>query len=215
MKIGIIGAGNVGTGIAKLLKASGHQVMLSFARDQAKLQRLATEFGMPTGSVAEAVNFGEVLALATPFTATPEALQQAGPTARDASTKILWDCTNALNADMSGLAIGTTTSAAEEVQRLAPWARVVKGIPPFAEVLHSGDLKVDGEAVGVFVCGDDLAAKEKVVGLVKDMGAAVVDAGPLVNARWVEPAAMLLVRLAYGMGMGSRIGLKLLAQQHY
>jgi predicted dinucleotide-binding enzyme len=40
--------------------------------------------------------------------------------------------------------------------------------------------------------------------------ATVVDAGPLENARYVEPAGFLLVRLAYGLGLGSRIGLSLL-----
>jgi hypothetical protein len=50
---------------------------------------------------------------------------------------VFWDCTNALKADMSGVVIGTTTSAAEEIQKSAPWARLVKAIPPCGEVMQS------------------------------------------------------------------------------
>jgi predicted dinucleotide-binding enzyme len=124
--------------------------------------------------------------------------------------KVLWDCTNALKADLSGLAIGTTTSAAETVQRLAPDARVVKGIPPFAELLHSSDPTINGSPAGCFICGDDADAKTIVGELLAALPATVIDAGPLESSRYIEPAAYLLVRLAYSLGHGPRIGLALL-----
>jgi len=93
------------------------------------------------------------------------------------------------------------------LQRLAPGARVVKGIPPFAEFLHSAEPTIDGEPVGVFVCGDDAAAKRVVANLMSSLPATVTDAGPLENARYVEPAMMLLVRLACGQGLGPRLSL--------
>ncbi|WP_042875718.1 hypothetical protein [Cupriavidus necator] len=43
---------------------------------------------------------------------------------------------------MSGLLVGTDTSGAEEIARLAPWATVVKAIPPFAELLHSPSMLI-------------------------------------------------------------------------
>ncbi|MBV9305921.1 MAG: hypothetical protein JOZ45_07270, partial [Acidobacteriaceae bacterium] len=46
-------------------------------------------------------------------------------------------------------------------------------------------------------------------GLVRDLGAEPVIAGGLVLSRYVEPANMLLVALAYGNGFGPRIGLTL------
>jgi predicted dinucleotide-binding enzyme len=206
MNIGIIGAGNVGSGLARHLVAKGHSIVLSYSRDSKKLAASAQTLGVSAGSIADAVAFGDVIILATPYTVTEDALKQAGT---PASGKILWDCTNPLKPDFSGLLIGTTTSAGEETARLAPWAKVVKAIPPFAEVLHSDSMQVGGGKVSVFVCGDDAEARGVIVKLVEDIGAEPVDAGGLGLARYTEPANMLLVALAYGNGFGARIGLSL------
>jgi 8-hydroxy-5-deazaflavin:NADPH oxidoreductase len=205
MKIGVIGAGNVGTAIAKRLVPRGHQVMLSYSRDLAQLQARAGAFGAAVGTPAEAARFAEVVAISVPWSSIDDALEQAG----DLTGKLVWDCTNALRPDLSGLAIGTTTSAGEVIQQRAPGAKVVKAIPPFAELLHSDDPTLNGTPAGVFVCGDDVAAKIAIAELVAQLPAAIADAGPLENARYVEPAGFLLVRLAYGLGLGARIGLSL------
>ncbi|TKC88813.1 hypothetical protein FAZ69_13810 [Trinickia terrae] len=207
MKIGIIGAGNVGTGLAKHLVPQGHSVMLSFSLDMERLRAEAHALGASVGSVAEAVRFADIAVLAAPWGAVSDALAQAGNVAQK---KILWDCTNALKPDMSGLVIGTHTSGAEEVARLAPWATVVKAIPPFAQTLHSPSTLIGGHRPAVFVCGDDSDARAAVAGLVAEIGAEPVDAGPLALARYTEPAGMLLVQLAYVRGFGTRIGLSLL-----
>lgn len=210
MKIGIIGAGNVGTGLAKHLVPSGHSVMLSFSLDMERLGTTAAALGASVGTVAEAVQFADVIALATPWTAAGDALAQAGEVSQK---KILWDCTNALKPDMSGLLVGTTTSGAEEVARLAPWATVVKAIPPFAEMMHSPSMLIGASRAAVFVCSDESDARAVVARLIRDIGAEPVDAGPLVLARYAEPAAMLLVQLAYARGFGTRIGLSLLRER--
>jgi hypothetical protein len=206
MKIGIIGAGNIGTGLTRLLTPKGHEIMLSFSKDGGKLAQTAKSFGAKSGNVREAVAFGDVVVIATPWAATQDALAQAGD---PAGKKIVWDCTNALKPDLSGLAIGTTTSAAEEIQKAAPWARVVKAIPPFAEAMHSGSLRIGSQAAGVFVASDDAEAKRVVTALVLDLGAEAIDVGPLTNARYIEPACYLVVHLAYFQGFGTKIGLNL------
>jgi predicted dinucleotide-binding enzyme len=206
MKIGIIGAGKVGTGLTKHLIPKGHSVMLSFKRDMEKLKQVAAALDARAGTVAEAAQFGDVVVLATPWVATAEALAKVGKLPK---TKILWDCTNSLKPDMSGLMLGTTTSAAEEVAKLAPWANVVKALPPFAEVMHSSSMLIGGAPATVFVCGDDAEARNAVAKLVEDIEAKPVDAGPLSTARYAEPAAMLLVQLARANGFGTRIGLAL------
>ncbi|MBV9610838.1 MAG: NAD(P)-binding domain-containing protein [Acidobacteriaceae bacterium] len=206
MNVGIIGAGNVGTGLAKLLAARGHAVMLSFSKDHEKLRAAAEAIGARAGTPVEATRFGSVVVLATPWNATPDALKQAG---NPGESKIIWDCTNALKPDMSGLQVGTTTSGGEEVAKLAPWARVVKAIPPFAEVLHSSSMIIAGARPQVFVCGDDTEDRTVIGGLVNDIGCESIDAGPLQLARYTEPACMLLVQLAYARGFGARIGLTL------
>ena len=204
--IGVIGSGNVGTALAKLLVPAGNQVMLTYSRDSGKLSAAAKTFGATTGTPAEAAAFGDVVALTVPWVAVEDALKAAGAL----NEKILWDCTNALKPDLSGLAIGTTISGGETIAKLAPGARVVKGIPPFAELMHSTDPTIGGTPVGVFMCGDDAAAKAIVRLLLEALPTTVVDAGPLQNARYAEPAAFILIPLAYSLGMGSRIGLQLI-----
>jgi 8-hydroxy-5-deazaflavin:NADPH oxidoreductase len=206
MDIGIIGAGKLGTALAKHFVKRGHEVMLSFSKDSAKLMAISDSYGARAGTLAEAVRFGDVIVLATPWTATADALRQVGVVPEN---KILWDCTNPFKPDLSELMIGTTTSGGEEVAKLAPWARVVKAIPPFAEVLHSSSSVVGGARPAVFVCGDDAQARKIVVSLVEEIGGMAVDAGPLCLARYTEPACMLLVSLAYVQGFGPRIGLTL------
>ncbi|MBV9559668.1 MAG: NAD(P)-binding domain-containing protein [Bradyrhizobium sp.] len=205
MKIGILGAGNLGTGLAKRLIGRGHDVMLSFSKDVKQLAKAADSVSARSGQAAEAADFADVLILCPPWSAVPQAVGQAGSLAN----KIIWDCTNPLKADLSGLLLGFSTSAGEEVARLMPAAKVVKAIPPFAELLHS---PASAEAVrpAVFVCGDDADAKETVSRLVSDISAEPIDAGPLSTARLTEPASLLLVQLAYKQGLGPRIGTGLL-----
>jgi predicted dinucleotide-binding enzyme len=158
------------------------------------------------GANADAGKFGEVLVLAVPFNAVSSALADADPP----HGRVLWYCVNALKPDYSGLAVGFDTSAAETVASLAPEARVVAAIPPFANAIASGSLTYDaGLEPSVFVCGDDDEAKAIVAGLVRDLGAGPVDAGALAAARFVEPAMMLMVSIAYA-GVPRDVGLPML-----
>ena len=209
MKIGIIGAGNVGTGLGKRLAAEGHDIVVSFARDPERVREAATMIGggARAGTPQDAASHGNIVILATPWAVTLDTVRGV---ARALAGKIVWDATNALKPDMSGLAIGTTTSGGEEVAKAAPAAKVVKAIPPFAEVLHSPSTHIGGGRPGVFVCGDDAAARNVVLNLLNAVDADGVDAGPLTLARYTEPAGMLLAQLAYAQGMGARIGLSLL-----
>ncbi|MFC9435960.1 NADPH-dependent F420 reductase [Nocardia sp. NPDC057030] len=205
MRVGIIGAGSLGTALAKRLTLAGHSVRLSFGRDTEKLAATAAKFGVGHGAPADVKTWADVIAIAVPWHAVQDAITQLG----DLNGAVLWDCTNSLNSDMSALEIGTTTSAGEELQRQADGARVVKGIPTFAELLHSDDPLVAGRPAGMFVAGDDAEAKAAVIELMTDLPGTVVDTGGLDAARFIEPVSMLLVRLAYRQGLGARISLGL------
>jgi 8-hydroxy-5-deazaflavin:NADPH oxidoreductase len=209
MKIGVIGAGNIGGALAKRLVMAGHRVMLSYTREADKLDAMAKRFGASAGTPAEAVAFGEVIVMAMPWSAIEDALTAIGARSGALDGKIVWDCTNPLKADFSGLALGTTTSGGEFIAEQARGARVVKAIPAFAELLHSDDPTLAGTPASSFVCSDDDEAKAVVGALLQALPVQLVDAGPLGNARFVEPACFLLVRLAYGLGLGPRIGLSL------
>jgi predicted dinucleotide-binding enzyme len=209
MKIGIIGAGNVGAALAKRLGMAGHQLMLSFSRDATALETTARRYIARSGTPAEAANFGEVAVLATPWAAVDLALSQAGPL-RD---RVLWDCTIPLTLDYGALVVGTVISGGEIVAERARGARVVKAIPPAAQLLLSDDPTVDSKPAAMFICSDDACAKALVMPLAASLPAQAVDFGPLANSRYAEPMGMAIVRLAYGLNHGYRIGLALLAEK--
>jgi predicted dinucleotide-binding enzyme len=208
MKIGIIGSGNMGAAMGRTWAARGHSVLFSFSKDQDKLRSLAEAAGPSAraGTPAEAVSFGEVTLLAIPWGAVPEALKAAGAMAG----KVLLTCVNCLKPDMSGLEVGTTTSAAEEIAQRAPGAMVVEAIPPMAPLLAARSPRIGGQPISTFFCGDDASAKATVAALLAELDVDPVDAGPLTSARYIEPAGMLAVQLAYGMGYGPDVGMRFL-----
>ena len=117
------------------------------------------------------------------------------------------DATNALDANMN-LAVGFTTSGAEELQKKARGARVVKAFNTvFAANMETG--RVGGQPIAALVAGDDAAAKSAVLELAGDISFDPVDAGPLKNARLLEPMAQLNIQLGYVLGLGPRIGFTL------
>jgi predicted dinucleotide-binding enzyme len=203
VNLGIIGAGSLGTALGGRLAERGHTIMFgggASAQDAAARQRARV------GSNAETAAFGDVVILAVPFAAIDVALAEAVLL----RGRVLWSCVNALKPDYTGLVVGFDNSAAEEVARRAPGARVVAALPPFAHAIAAGQLSYDRDlAPTVFVCGDDAAAKRIVERLVLDLGAHPVDAGPLEAARLAEPAMMLAVSIAYA-GVPRDVGLRLL-----
>jgi predicted dinucleotide-binding enzyme len=92
MRIGVIGAGRIGGNCARQAVKAGHEVKLSFARDPAKLDELAYELGdrASTGTVDDAVAFGEIVIVSVPWGVIPEALAQAC----DLTGKVVIDTTN-------------------------------------------------------------------------------------------------------------------------
>ena len=207
MKLGIIGAGSLGSALGARYAERGHAVMFGGG---AAAHDAAVGLRAEVGSNAEAAAFGDVVILAVPFSAIDAALADAG-TLRG---RVLWSCVNALKPDYTGLALGFDNSAAEEVARRAPGASVVAAVPPFADTIAAGRLRYDRDLEPtVFICGDDSAAKRIVDGLVRELGAHPVDAGGLKAARLAEPAMMLTVSIAYS-GVPRDIGLRLLERRN-
>ncbi|MBI2583920.1 MAG: NADPH-dependent F420 reductase [Candidatus Aenigmarchaeota archaeon] len=199
MKLSFIGCGNMGGALARRLAGAGHEVMVS-ARHEDKAKAKAEECGKNSkaGSVPEAVAFGDVIFLAVPYGEISSAIKSAG----DLKGKVLVDITNALTPDFSGLAIGFTDSAAEQVARLAPVAKVVKAFNTvFAQVVANPKF-AEGKP-SAFVASDHADAKEKVMRLASDIGFESLDAGPLKNARLLEPLGMMNIFLGYVQGLGA------------
>lgn len=156
MKIGIIGTGNMGSGLGKLWAAEGHEVMFG-SRDLERANEVAgsTEGSVQGGSYAEATDFGDSVLLAVPWQAVEESLAACGSLAG----KILIDCTNPMTSDYMQLVIGYDTSGAEEIAKMAPGAKVVKAFNHiYAQIIHSSP-QFDDRRANVFIAGDDAAAK--------------------------------------------------------
>jgi predicted dinucleotide-binding enzyme len=211
MKIGILGAGRVGTGLGRRLADKGHDLVVSFSLTPGSLAEAVAFIGgsARAGAPEDAAAHGEVVILSSPWS---ETLTLVSSLADRLAGKILWDTTNPLKPDMSGLELGTSTSGGEAVSNAAPRARVVKAVAPFAQVLHSPTGLISGQRSDVFVCGDDPQARSRVATLLADVQADPVDAGPLQLARYTEPLGMLLVQLAYTQGFGAMIGAHLLRE---
>lgn len=202
MNVLIIGAGNMGAGLVKQLAAAGHQVSVT-SRSAAKVAALAAAHpGVRAVPAAQAAALADVVILATAFGDAAAALAGVG----DLEGKVLIDISNPLTADYMGLTIGHTTSAAEEIARLAPGAEVVKAFNTlFAQVLADGADFGQGRTATVFVASDSERAKQTAKALAESMRFATVDAGGLKNARYLEPLAGLNIYLGYGAGLGTAI----------
>ena len=203
MRIGIIGAGRMGSALGNGWTRAGHEVLFSFSHDESKLLAVATAAGSRArvGTPQEAATFGEVTLLAVPWPAIADALLAAGAGEGELQGRILIDCTNPISPDKSRLLIGHTTSAAEEIARQAPGVRVVKAFNTIAAGSVTNP-HCDGISASIFLCGDDPAAKAKVAGLISDLGFEPVDAGPLASARLIEPLGLLRLRLASALAAG-------------
>lgn len=199
MSISIIGAGNMAKGLATRFANAGHPVTLA-SRDETKADAAAQEVGNGVSSapLASAAQSADIVVLAVPFDAAGDVIEAAGGFAG----KIVVDITNPMKADFSGLTIGHTTSAAEEIQKRAPQAKVVNTI--FAQVLQNGG-QAAGRPATVFVAGDDEAARTAVAELARSAGFETLETGALATARYLEPTAALNITLGYGLGHGTDI----------
>ena len=202
MNITILGAGNMGSAFVKQFTRAGHQVRVT-ARTPGKAQAVAAAYpGAIASQPGEAIDDSSVVIVATGYADAVPALQSLGSLAG----KVVIDVTNPLSDDYMSLTIGHVTSAAEEIAKALPDAEVVKAFNAvFADVLADGPAFSFGQTVPVFVASDSERAKQTAKVLVQSIGFKAVDAGPLKNARYLEPLAGLNIYLGYGAGHGTAI----------
>src|SRR4051794_10536231 len=185
MKIGIIGAGTMGSALARRLAAADHEVAIT-AHDLENARKVANQVGAKVRAVAqeEVAEGTDALVLAVPYGQAVPALKAV----RHTDGKAVVEITNPLKDDMSGLVVGHTTSAAEEIQRAGPGAKIVKAVKTvFASIVGAPPPRDGAPRVQVFFAGDDPGAKDTVRRLVESLAFEPVDTGPLANARYLEP----------------------------
>ena len=202
MDITLIGTGNMGSALAGQLTRAGHVLRIT-SRDPAKAQALAAANpGAVAAAPAEALAGSDVVIVATAYADAVPALRSLGSLAG----KVVIDITNPLTDDFMGLTLGHDTSAAEEIASALPEAEVAKAFNTlFAQVLAEGPRFADGQVAQSFVASDSERAKQTATALIESIGFIPVDAGPLKNARYLEPLAGLNIYLGYGAGRGTAI----------
>ena len=189
MKVGIVGAGRVGSALASSLRRAGYEIVFGSrspgAADKAPIAFMARAVG--------------VVILAVPSAAIEDVIASAG----GFDGKILIDATNpvAMSKHGLGLSVGLTSSGAEQIAALAPRASVFKAFNQtgFENMAAAGAYPTRPV---MFVAGDDETAKPTVLMLVEDCGFEAIDLGGLRQARLLEPLALLWIELSRKLGFG-------------
>lgn len=206
MKIGIIGAGKIGSTLARLLTAAGHEVALANSRGPGSLQSLVRELGPRAHamSVDDAARFGDIVVLAVPWRA-PEAL----PSPAAVKGKIVIDAMNQYSATGGLERLDPSTSASEETLKRLPGARLVKAFNTiwFRHLAERGLTAAPvAERHAIFLAGDDADAKRVVSHLIEEIGFAPVDTGSLHDGgRRQEPDAPIYNQVMTGAEARNRV----------
>jgi len=207
MKIGIIGAGEIGGALARHWAAAGHQLLIS-SRHPEQLQSLAKEIGpnVKVGTPREAAAFGEVIMLAVPYGATP---QVGRDYAAELKGKVVLDAGNPYPSRDGGMAArdrqrGTGVSSAEYL----PGTRLVRAF----NAINSGPLERDAfrkpERLGIPLAADDPEAMKIAEQLVRDAGFDPVPVGKLSRAREFDYGTPVYVRGMTAAELRQKLGLK-------
>lgn len=195
--IAIIGFGNMGKGLAARL--AGRAPLIIGVRDASNAAEFAGRDGVVVSTPEAAAAAADIVLLAMPYDAALDFA--ANPVL---AGKIVIDMSNPVTADYSGLKVGGTTSAAEEIQKIAGGSRVVKAFNTIFAGLFDAP-RASTASVPVFVAGGDAVAVAAVADLVTAAGFRPELIGGLDGSRLVEPVGMLNIRLGYGLGRGTNI----------
>lgn len=205
MKIGFVGYGNMARALSKRW-ASSHDVFIG-GRNVDRAAELASEIeAAGHGSVAEAVQFGDVIVLATPAHAVGDAIAKGGGPNAFAG-KVVIDINNPVNVpggphDNEGehyLPIAFDQgSLAEHIAAMVPGAHVVKAFNMCqASVWEMDPPEFDGRKLVTLYCGEDAGAKSKVAELIEEIGCDAVDVGELRYSRLLEASACLVIKFLF------------------
>jgi predicted dinucleotide-binding enzyme len=200
VKIGIIGAGMIGSTVAKLWVDAGHDVRLA-TRHPEELATLVARLGTraSAGKPADAAAFGDVVMLTVPLKAIPDLARDLAPLL---AGKIVIDTGNAYerrDADIARQATAHPGGSAAWAAALFSGARWVKAFNTVYFKVLETEAHRSGDRVGIPLAGDDRDAVETVATLVRDAGFDPVVVGALARGKEFEPETR-----PYNTGMSGR-----------
>jgi hypothetical protein len=197
MRVGILGSGLMGGKLGGIFAQAGHEVIFSYARSKAKLERLARDAKGKArpGTPRDAAQEADALLLAVHWSRVDDVLKQAG----DVSGKVIVTCSLPMDANNTRLIVANTSSGAEELTKKIAKARVVSAFNTVPSEVLFGVYEARRKKArpSLVFCGDDKSGKAVAAELIRDTGFDPVDAGPLQIARYTEPFALLVAQLAY------------------
>jgi 8-hydroxy-5-deazaflavin:NADPH oxidoreductase len=198
MQIGILGSGEVGQQLGLGFVNLGHAVKIG-TRDPKKVEAwiAKTDGRGSAGSFEEAAAFGEIIALATLWAGTENAIRLAG--AERMAGKIVIDATNPLDFSQGmppRLVSAPGRSGGEQVQAWLPESKVVKAFNTIGNVIMCNAPRDEG-VPDLLVCGNHDEAKKKVGNIASEWGwASTIDLGDMSQAYLLEAYGMIWI--AYG-----------------
>ncbi len=201
MKVAVLGAGIIGSTLARKWARAGHEVMFGVRNvANSEVQALAQELGATVSAPSNASAFGDVVVFAIPGKAMDDTIQTH---AEALNGKIVIDAANRMG--------GAVMNSAAAFAVHAPAAKVYRAFNSLGwenfESPRFGDVQAD-----LFYCGPSGNADAIVEQLIRDVGLRPVRLGDLSQVHLVDMVASLWFALALGQGMGRHLAFKVLTR---
>jgi predicted dinucleotide-binding enzyme len=208
-KIGIVGSGHIGGALGILLAKAGYQIVYS-SRHPDTLKGLVRTAGPKAcaGTVAEAIEFGDVIVLSVPLKAIPEL---DAKTKAALKGKIVIDTSNPYperDGKIAEEARKDPGGMGSVVARLLPGARIVRAF----NTVYSEDLKKTvnsrGETIGIPIAGDDQEGLKAAIELAERAGLDPVVVGGLSTSKLFDVGTAVYATSAPAREIREKLNLK-------
>ncbi len=190
MKIGIVGAGNIGSALTRLFRTAGHEVTIANSRGPESLAELSAETGARPASIEDAVHGQEVVVVAVPANRIPTLPRELF--ASTPADVVVIDTTNYYPRQRDGRLEGIEDGRPESewVERRLGRA-VIKAFNTIEATHLQPGARPAGAAdrIALAVAGDDTRAKSKAMALIDGIGFDAVDAGAIAESWRQQPGS--------------------------
>ena len=188
MKIGIIGAGNIGGTLTRRLAALGHDVVVANSRGPDTLKALADESGARAVTVEEAAHGRDVVIVTIPEKSIPALPKNLFADRRDTVVVDTGNYYPRRDGKLGAIEEGTTESRWVSQQLGHPVIKAFNNI--YAKhLMENGRPRGDAKRIALPVAGDDARTKSVVMRLVDELGFDPVDAGTLDESWRQQPGS--------------------------